>query len=605
VQKSDGTWVWLKQHDNVSTGGTFTFSVADNKAMYTAIGGYENRPAKILCITYNSGIEVGRKETIGTVYGAIPATINLNNFNIGTTSVPATLSNRQSNGNFYYKATLTFGSFTKSFDITTDSFNIPFTELEVDEMYQQVTTANSKVGNIHISSKYGGYDGVEINDNYPINQSKSFIAFVVGSSPIFTTFEYADTNATTNTIKGSGNESWIIQNKSTLRATVPDANKAEPQNYAIIDKYTATLNGETKTVYKPFPTDIVFDFGTVDSPTNINLVVKAYDSRGNVKSVTKAVKMVPWEKPEIRTQATRENGFGSDVTLTLEGDISPLTVNGEDKNSLVSAGVKYRQRQKNGTWGAYTVFLGQTITMPEYSVDDVWIDMNTTTAYEIEVQVTDKLGNSTSFLEVKVGIPIMHIDDGMSNVGINKLPAPDYALDISGDLATSGDIFEKGTKLEDKYAPTGVIQMFAGIATPPTGWLLCRGQAVSRETYTRLFSTIGVLYGAGDGSTTFNLPDLRGRVPIGVNIGDSDFEEVNKTGGEKTHTLTTNEIPSHAHNVGNYNEAGYVYTHTTFLPVSGGSNRGFISNIVSAQTGGGHAHNNLQPYITLNYIIRT
>lgn len=68
--------------------------------------------------------------------------------------------------------------------------------------------------------------------------------------------------------------------------------------------------------------------------------------------------------------------------------------------------------------------------------------------------------------------------------------------------------------------PVGCVIPFAGAAAP-TGWLLCQGQAVSRTTYAQLFSVIGTTYGSGDGSTTFNLPDMRGRVAVGsdANLG--------------------------------------------------------------------------------------
>lgn len=94
----------------------------------------------------------------------------------------------------------------------------------------------------------------------------------------------------------------------------------------------------------------------------------------------------------------------------------------------------------------------------------------------------------------------------------------------------------------------GTILPFAG-AIPP-GFLLCDGAAVSRETYSLLFAEIGTTYGAGDGSTTFNLPDLRGRVIGGQDAGQTEFADLGQSGGEKAHTLTIDEIPSHSHSEG-------------------------------------------------------
>ena len=86
--------------------------------------------------------------------------------------------------------------------------------------------------------------------------------------------------------------------------------------------------------------------------------------------------------------------------------------------------------------------------------------------------------------------------------------------------------------------PTGSVIPFAG-KTAPTGWLMCQGQAVSRTTYAQLFSVIGTTFGSGDGSTTFNLPDLRGRVAVGV---DSDAN-LGGTVGEKRKSLKQTNIP--------------------------------------------------------------
>ena len=149
--------------------------------------------------------------------------------------------------------------------------------------------------------------------------------------------------------------------------------------------------------------------------------------------------------------------------------------------------------------------------------------------------------------------------------------------------------------------PVGSISLFAG-KTAPTGWLICDGSAVSRTTYANLFSVIGTTYGKGDGSTTFNIPDLQGRVPVGYKSSDTSFDTIGETGGEKTHTLTIDEMPSHNHSV------------NTIFPFTIGSNRTAVANSTSnnvtgtagdvvLNTGGGQAHNNLQPYIVMNYII--
>lgn len=93
--------------------------------------------------------------------------------------------------------------------------------------------------------------------------------------------------------------------------------------------------------------------------------------------------------------------------------------------------------------------------------------------------------------------------------------------------------------------PPGAITAYVAAAAP-AGWLLCDGSAVSRTTYAALFAIIASTYGGGDGTTTFNLPDLRGRIPVGKNA--ATFGSLAATGGEETHVLTSPaEIPSHTH----------------------------------------------------------
>lgn len=144
--------------------------------------------------------------------------------------------------------------------------------------------------------------------------------------------------------------------------------------------------------------------------------------------------------------------------------------------------------------------------------------------------------------------------------------------------------------------PIGTIVGYAG-ATAPDGWLICDGSTISRSLYSALFSAIGTSYGAGNGSTTFNIPDLRGRVGVGKST-DTEFNTLGKTGGEKTHTLTIEEIPSHTHMLDNT-------TTTGFAGGQSGAARDVGTPIKeTSSTGGGQPHNILQPYIVENYIIK-
>jgi microcystin-dependent protein len=146
--------------------------------------------------------------------------------------------------------------------------------------------------------------------------------------------------------------------------------------------------------------------------------------------------------------------------------------------------------------------------------------------------------------------------------------------------------------------------------TAPDNWLLLNGQAVSRTDYNELFALYGTTFGSGDGSTTFNLPDMRKRVPVGKDSSDSDFNTLGKTGGEKTHTLTVDEMPSHSHQFRAVRDAINTDSQGTdgnAKSINGqGNNTGFTPYGVDSiqDAGGDQPHNNLQPYIVTNFIVK-
>lgn len=199
--------------------------------------------------------------------------------------------------------------------------------------------------------------------------------------------------------------------------------------------------------------------------------------------------------------------------------------------------------------------------------------------------------------------------------------------------------------------PAGIIMPFAGTVAPEN-YLFCDGSAVSRTTYATLFGVIGTTFGAGDGSSTFNLPDLSGRVPLGV----SSTHLLGTTGGSETVTLTEAELPAHTHEVPQHGHADTIeattpeFSHSITQPVfkynqpakSGGGAFGgrerWTTNTTTATAtrstavavsvhaesnctvsgsiadkvafdsetaGSGSAHNNMQPFCTIAYIICT
>lgn len=228
------------------------------------------------------------------------------------------------------------------------------------------------------------------------------------------------------------------------------------------------------------------------------------------------------------------------------------------------------------------------------------------------------------------------------------------------DCDYDGTSFMIDTVASTEILPPGMVAPFAG-ASAPTGWLLCYGQAVSRTTYAALFTAISTVYGSGDGSTTFNLPDLRGRAVFGQDdmggtsanrltgiTGSIDGDTLGAAGGSESNTLTTTQLPAHTHtgttavNSADHTHSGTTASdgaHTHGVPSDsvGGSDvsfagRGQNSNdgnitttssgahthtfttggqsaththtITTDSTGSGAAYGILNPALVLNYIIK-
>lgn len=201
----------------------------------------------------------------------------------------------------------------------------------------------------------------------------------------------------------------------------------------------------------------------------------------------------------------------------------------------------------------------------------------------------------------------------VTGASINPVPYARYADRAGAALAAAPDSgLDQRIIAAANGVPPGTVVTFAGSA-PPAGWLLCDGSAVRREgDYAALFRAIGTTYGTGDGTSTFNLPDLRGRVALGrddmggsparrvtgASVGGANAATLGGVGGEEAHALTVAELPAHTHPSRIYAGLGSVG--------SGGSG-GIWQNSTGNETGpagGNAAHSSTPPWIAVNYLVR-
>ena len=165
--------------------------------------------------------------------------------------------------------------------------------------------------------------------------------------------------------------------------------------------------------------------------------------------------------------------------------------------------------------------------------------------------------------------------------------------------------------------PTGAVIPFGG-ETAPSGWLLCRGQSVSRENYAALFDVIGESYGEGDGISTFGVPKMQGRVPVGLDLEATEspnFSFLGQGVGSARVALTVDQMPAHTHRI----EGGTAGATTRLRSASArltegssynaaawfGTGYSGIDNVRTTEVGAGQSHSNVQPSRVFNYIIKT
>lgn len=185
-----------------------------------------------------------------------------------------------------------------------------------------------------------------------------------------------------------------------------------------------------------------------------------------------------------------------------------------------------------------------------------------------------------------------------------------WFLDTDGAISNAAK-----TEIGASIVPTGSILLSATL-NMGSGFLQCNGQAVSRTTYAALFNEIGTRYGAGDASTTFNVPDIRGRSPIGAGTGDGlTFRDINAPEvGEENHVLTEAENGAHRHLIADPMAGSTALTsadQTLDNDVSGfggytleGKTGEEATVGRTSESGGGQGHNTVHPSFVLYYFIK-
>lgn len=560
-----------------------------------------NYSIKIDCTRSDNGLVTTTDNKSFSTYNI--ATINqAPNFNIGENPT-ITWSNPGGCTTIAYAENIVNGNpeSVLSGEVNVTNQNSYTYQLNASTLYGKVPNSNSGIIRYVIRSSNDG-------KNYWSTVDRTY--YVTNSNPIFSDFSFKDTNNTTVALTGSNQK--FIRGYSNLQATISTANKAVAQNYASMKNYTLTV-GTKNSGEVAYSNSANVDLSVSSIDNNI-VFVTAKDSRQNTTAVQKVISDENYytynDLTITKCTLTRsEGGVGTQVTLNYEGYIWNNSF-GNKQNSIKSVSYEYKVAGTND-WKVGTTELSPNVSGNTYSQailiqgDLAGSGFNDQNSYDFRLTVTDELTTKQFTITFGAGKPLVAYHKNGMAIGKKYDTSDDSVLQVSGDISINGK--KVGTVSGDNIVggvPVGGIVEYPSNKNIPDGWLECNGSAVSRTEYNELFYVIGTENGEGDGSTTFNLPNMKGRVAIGLDTSDNDFNVIGKTGGEKTHTLEVEELPGDVVAGGTSNKTWAVAAWGDFsgsaYPVT------TINNENNQLTHGINyqPHNNLQPYFVTKFIIK-
>ena len=331
---------------------------------------------------------------------------NSPNFNIGDTIVVH--MNRKSSV-FTHTVVLKLGSYSYTIGTgVTDNISLD-TDKIASNLYAQMPNSNEMTGEIAVTT-YSGSTAIGTS-------SCAIIAHVVNSNP---TFDVAYEDSNSKTIAITGDNQHIIRNNSALKISVSNA---QALNSATLKSITAVVNGNAYTGTLNGSTGVV-NVGAVNVSHDTEVTVKLTDSRGNVGQKKITVLVYDWSLPSAIIKLNRKSNYYSESILNVNANYSSIG----GKNEIT---IKYRTKKvANSTYSTYTTV--QNYTDANFTADNEY-------EWNVQVNVADKLGNTTYNLILPKGIPITYTDIKKYSFGVNCFPKYEKSLEVNG-LCLNGQV---------------------------------------------------------------------------------------------------------------------------------------------------------------------
>lgn len=414
----------LSYSSSVTSRGT-AWDSSDRLKMFEDGHGYWTG-TKLVLKTFSGGSLVGTTEKTGSfTYPSINSVGSISGFTLGS-AAPVSIS--KASDLYSHQIEVRIGSTvigSQAISTGTD-FNVTINSTSV---LNSITTSKTGTAVLWIKTFLSTNSAVVIRDW--TSEASATVTIPASYAPSFaaTQFTFADTNTAIVNITGSNQT--LVSGLSTLQVSINTA--AVATTGASIVSYQVAAGNKSGS-----RADIgAVALGAIDtSSSSVSITVTAVDSRGFQTSVNKSATVIPYQKPTVVGNATRNGGFEETTVIRTSGVINRLVVGGTAKNTLTS--LQYRTKLSTATWGTTWTpipFTAPTGTNTTYTASNVTLTIPSLEAWNIEVKAVDTMGSITSVIyTVPAGVPLVFMDTTLNSIGIGTFPVSSNELRVAGGM---------------------------------------------------------------------------------------------------------------------------------------------------------------------------